>query len=435
MSRPVLDVGALHGMLAEQAAIGATPEGGLHRVSASAEDGRVRDWLTDWFRAHELRPLVDPVGNQFGLLELAGPDAPLLLTGSHLDSQPQAGRFDGAYGVVASCQAVAAIQAAVAAGAPRPRCNLGVVNWTNEEGARFQPSLLGSSVYAGTLSAAAAGELTDRDGVRLDEALDAIGYRRGDAAPPASAYVELHVECGPELEAAGRRIGVVESWWGAVKATVEMVGRQAHTGPTAMRDRRDALYAAALLIVAVRRLADEANADAAEVLYATVARAEVSPNSPNVVPGRVLLWVELRSPHADVLERAHARLASEVEQAAAAAGVRGRVAAESVRPAGRFDRELAELVDAVARRRGHEPLRLATVAAHDAISLAALAPSVVVNVPSAGGICHHPDEYTAPEDLEEGAQVLLDVLWDLCGTGGESHSRKDGGGGSAAAGI
>jgi N-carbamoyl-L-amino-acid hydrolase len=253
MSRPVLDVGALHGMLAEQAAIGATPEGGLHRVSASAEDGRVRDWLTDWFRAHELRPLVDSVGNQFGLLELAGPDAPLLLTGSHLDSQPQAGRFDGAYGVVASCQAVAAIQAAVAAGAPRPRCNLGVVNWTNEEGARFQPSLLGSSVYAGTLSAAAAGELTDRDGVRLDEALDAIGYRRGDAAPPASAYVELHVECGPELEAAGRRIGVVESWWGAVKATVEMVGRQAHTGPTAMRDRRDALYAAALLIVAVRR--------------------------------------------------------------------------------------------------------------------------------------------------------------------------------------
>jgi N-carbamoyl-L-amino-acid hydrolase len=435
MSRPVLDVAALHRMLDEQAAIGATPEGGLHRVSASAEDGRVRDWLTAWFRAHGLRPLVDPVGNQFGLLELAGPDAPLLLTGSHLDSQPQGGRFDGAYGVVASCQAVAAIHAAVAAGAPRPRCNLGVVNWTNEEGARFQPSLLGSSVYAGTVSAAAACAQTDRDGVRLDEALDAIGYRRGDSAPRASAYVELHVECGPELEGAQRRIGVVESWWGTVKTTVEMVGRQAHTGPTAMRDRRDALYAAALLVVAVRRLADEANSAGDEALYTSVGRAEVSPNSPNVVAGRVMLWVELRSPHADVLERAQARLASEVERAAAAAGVLGRVAAESVRPAGRFDRRLAELVDAVARRRGHEPLRLATVAAHDAISLARLAPSMVVNVPSARGVCHHPDEYTAPEDLEEGAQVLLEVLWDLCRAGGESHSRKDGGGGSAAAGV
>jgi len=416
MSRPELDVAALHAMMAEQAAIGATPEGGLHRLSVSPEDGTARRWLSAWLHAYGLRELVDSVGNQFGLLQAAADDAPLLLTGSHLDSQPHGGRFDGAYGVVASCQALAAIQEAVAAGAPRPRCNLGVANWTNEEGARFQPSLLGSSVYAGTLAPAAAHELTDRDGVRLGDALDAIGYRRGDAVPRPAAYVELHVECSGELEAGGRRIGVVDRWWGAIKVTVELVGRQAHTGPTPMRDRRDALYAAALLVVAVRRLADEANGDGGDRLHTSVAQAQVSPNSPNVVPGRVRLWVELRSPHEDVLERARARLSAEVERAASAATVAGCVVAETVRPAGGFDGGLVDLAEAAARARGHEPLRLATVAAHDAISIAARAPSVVINVPSARGVCHHPDEYTAPEDLEEGAHVLLNVLWSLCGT-------------------
>ncbi len=412
---PELDVAALQAMLAEQARIGATPEGGLHRLAASPQDGEVRDWLSRWFRDRGLREVVDPVGNQFGVLEFAGPRAPWLLTGSHLDSQPNGGALDGCYGVVASCQALDAIRAAIDRGAPRPRCNLAAVNWTNEEGARFQPSILGSSVFAGSIDAAYAHACADAGGVTLADELERIGYRGAGAMPAPVAYVELHVECGPELDDAGLAIGVVERWWGAVKLTVELTGRQAHTGPTAMAQRRDALYGAALTVEAVRRLADDANAGtASDRLRSSVGRIELEPNSPNVVPSRVALWVELRSPHSDVLERARQALGEELKRAAAAAAVGATVVSESLRSAGAFDAGLVELAEATARERGHAPARLETIAAHDAIAIASVAPSVVINVPSIGGVCHHPDEATRPEDLIEGAHILLTTLWQLC---------------------
>ncbi|HWK47109.1 MAG TPA: Zn-dependent hydrolase [Stellaceae bacterium] len=430
MADPVIDAAAFHGMMTELSAIGATAGGGVHRLAASPEDGAARDWLSRRLTAAGFGVVVDPVGNLFGILDLAGPDAPVVLSGSHLDSQPLGGRFDGAYGVVAACEAAAAIGRMVQqGGVPRPACNLAVVSWTNEEGARFQPSLLGSSVYAGQMALADGLACVDGDGVDLGSALRSIGYRGEGAAPRRlAAYVEFHVECGPNLEAAGQRIGVMTGWWGAIKLQVSFIGAQSHTGPTPMARRRDALYAASLLIAEIRSLADRQNGadqQANEELYTSVGRIEVEPNSPNVVPGRVTVFIELRSPKRAVLQQACAAAERYIEIAAARAGVAARIDRRSDRLAGDFDPGLIALAEELARARGHQPMRMATIAGHDAIPLSSLCPSVVVVTPSVGGMCHHEAEYTAPEDLEEGTQLLASMLWRLCREGGAAGGRPD----------
>ena len=414
MIRPAPDLHGFHVLMEEAARFGATPRGGVHRLAASAEDGQVRDWMAAAWRAAGFEVVVDAVGNLFGLLDLAGPGAPLVLSGSHLDSQPNGGRFDGTYGVIAAFAAALAVRAALAQGPERATHNLAIVSWTNEEGARFQPSLIGSSVFAGLMRLDTALAIRDGDGVGLGEALRAIGYAGAGRAPRPAAYVELHVECGPELERAGRTIGVMTGWWGALKTRIVVTGEQAHTGPTAMARRKDALYGASLIIAAVRRLADEANAGGTERLYTSVGRLEVEPNSPNVVPGRATLFVELRSPEPDVLVGAEAALRRLVEETARATGLGVEVASHQARPAGQFDAGLIGLAEAAAARAGHDPLRLLTVAGHDAIPLAGLGPSIVVVTPSVGGICHHEDEFTAPADLDAGLVVLSDMLASLC---------------------
>lgn len=400
------DAGALHRMMSEVSAFGATPGGGVNRMAATPDEGRARDWLRGWLAAHGFRTFVDPIGNLVGLLDLAGDGAPLVLSGSHLDSQPFGGCFDGAYGVVAACQAALAVRAA----GGRPTHNLGVVSWTGEEGARFQPSLIGSSVFAGLLGLQDALRIRDGDGVALGEALAAIGYRGADSIPRPAAYVELHVECGPELEAAGQSLGVMEGWWGAVKLRVSFLGAQSHTGPTPMAFRRDALRAAGALIAAIGDLADDANRDGPEVLYTSVGRLEVEPNSPNVVPGRATLFIELRSPRAEVLARAEAALTARIAAVAEGVRVGWRIDSRLHRPSGWFDPGLV----ALAQEMRPEARRLMTIAAHDAIPLSTLCPSVVVVTPSVGGMCHHEAEFTKPEDLEEGLRLLTAMLWTLC---------------------
>lgn len=410
MSDPVADTSALHQMMQESWAFGATPAGGVHRLAASATDGAVRDWLCAWFAANGLRSVVDPIGNVAGILDLAGPDAPLVLTGSHLDSQPSGGRYDGAYGVVGACQAALAL----ARSGAKFTHNLAVVSWTSEEGARFQPSLLGSAVHTGLLPLETALAIKDGDGTTLGDALDTIGYRGTGTLARASAYVELHVECGPELEAAGRTLGVVTNWWGAIKLRVSFLGAQSHTGPTPMVRRRDALRAAGILIAAVGDLADTMNSGGPERLYTSVGRIQVEPNSPNVVPGLATLFVELRSPEASILTQAETALAALIEQAASQARVLARVEDRQHRPAGRFDPALVALADTIGAQLGHPPMHLPTIAAHDAIPMTTQCPSVVVLTPSAGGMCHHEAEFTAPEDLECGLHLLTGMLWQLC---------------------
>lgn len=411
---------AIHAMMRDFARFGATPRGGVHRMTATPADGEARRHLIAWLESRGLRPLVDCVGNVFGLLEWAGPEAPLVMTGSHLDSQPYGGRYDGTYGVVAACQAVAAIQDRVAAAGLTPACNFAVVSWTNEEGARFQPSLLGSGVYAGQFDADFALSRVDGEGVSLGEALQAIG-QLGDDPPPRfpDAYIELHVECGPCLEEARRTIGVVRRHWGAVKFRVAFTGEQSHTGPTPMPLRRDALLGASYLIGRIRELADEA----AATLYTSVGRIEVSPNSPNIVPARAALFVELRSPEPEALAWAEAELRAAMAAAAARARVEVAIESESRRPVGFFDPGLAALASRASEAAGLPPLDLETVGGHDAISMLRLCPSLVVNVPSVEGLCHNEREYTEPQDIEAGVVVLTTMLWELCLGGGLAPPR------------
>ena len=408
--------GRFHVMMEEVSQFGATPRGGLHRLAASVEDRQARDWLVAWMNEQGLSVLIDPIGNVLGVLDLAGPTAPLILSGSHLDSQPNGGRFDGTYGVIAACEAAMTLREAKQAGTIRPSCNIGVVSWTNEEGARFQPSILGSSAYAGLVPLEKALAACDGKNERLGEALASIGYAGTDELPQAAAYVELHVECGPQLEASGKSIGVMVGWWGAAKVRVSILGEQAHTGPTAMRKRKDALYAASLVIAAVRSLADEANGGQSEQLYTSVGRLEVEPNSPNVVPGRATLFVELRSFNASVLQDAVHKLNGIVSEVSSRTNLPVKIDELLLRHAGSFDDRLVRLAERVSASSGHVADRLVTIAAHDAIPLATLCPSVVVVTPSVGGICHHEDEFTKPEDLEAGLKVLTGMLAELCQT-------------------
>jgi N-carbamoyl-L-amino-acid hydrolase len=404
---------SFHGMFAASAAFGRMGKG-VSRVACSHEDGQARDWFVAWLKANDFRVIIDPIGNIFGYLDFAGADAPTVLTGSHLDSQPNGGRFDGAYGVIASAQAALAIKNMVRDGELTPSRNLCVVNWTNEEGARFQPSLLGSSVYAGRIGLADALAVTDGKGISVQHALETIGYAGSAQAPRAEKYIELHIECGPELEETGNTIGITEKWWGAIKIEVSVKGEQAHTGPTAMKKRRDALFGAGLLIAGVRELADRENSEGQERLYTSVGRIEVEPNSPNVVPGSATLFVELRSYDPDVLndvEKQFRELLRQVEERTSLPVI---ITNLSRRYAGCFDPGLVSLAWRVARAHGRPSLAVATVAGHDAIPLATVCQSVLVVTPSVGGVCHHEDEFTADADLEAGLFVLTDMLEKLC---------------------
>ncbi len=417
---PAIATADLHAMMEEVSRFGGGPDGAMTRLTLSAEDRAARDWLKALFAREGLALKIDGIGNMFGLLDWAGPDAPTIMTGSHLDSQPNGGRFDGAYGVVAACAAVKAVRQAVERAGMRPRANICIVNWTNEEGARFQPSLLGSGVYTGEIDPAAALARKDGEGVGVGDALDGIGYR-GDSAPAIpDAYIELHIEGSSKLEEAGLRFAAFHRFWGATKYRLAFVGRQAHTGPTPMAERHDALLAAAHLVVALKGLADRAGTE----LHTSVGRLEVSPNSPNVVPGEAVCFIELRSGSADVLAAAETEMKVMIAQAAVAAGVSFEVRAIDRRRAGPMNPGLVRLASEVARAQGEETLMLDTIGGHDGVSLAAVCPSLVVAVPSVGGVIHHPTEFTSESDRELGATILAGMLTRLCVEDGALRSLR-----------
>ncbi|WP_312242075.1 allantoate amidohydrolase, partial [Pantoea sp.] len=270
---------------------GATAAGGLHRLTASAEDKQIRDAFSRWLDEHGFTVQVDGIGNLFGLLTLR-PGAPWLLCGSHLDSQPAGGRFDGAYGVTAGAVAILSLARQLREQGDEAPFNLAVVSWTNEEGARFQPSLTGSAVFTHVLTLEQGLACRDAQGVTLGEALNAIGYQGDvDFSLPLAGYVELHVEQGPHLEQQRTAIGVVQETWAALKWQVTFSGEQNHTGPSLMAGRRDALLAAAKTIVAVREEADRHGL----AMHSSVGRLETAPNSPNVVTREATLFIEFRS--------------------------------------------------------------------------------------------------------------------------------------------
>lgn len=414
-SYPEIDSRVLLAMIDEISQFGATGDGGLDRQAGSTEHGQARDWLCAQLQELGYAPQVDGIGNVFGLLEWAGSDAPTVLIGSHLDSQPRGGRFDGTYGVLAAICAVEAVRRNARDKSIAPTVNLCIVDWFNEEGARFQPSLLGSSVYAGELDLDYALSRCDGDGLSVQAELARTGYLGTDVPPKAAAYIEFHIEGNTELEDSARHIGPFARYWGAYKYRVAMIGEKAHTGPTAMHLRKDAGLGAAYVMAGLRAMSDARNG----ALYTSVGRLVVEPNSPNMVPDRATMFIELRSPDPETLDAAEAELTQLFSDASRRAQVDHEVISVDKRHAGAFDARLVKLTEAEAAVLGLETLRLDTIGGHDAVPLSRICPSIVVAVPSVGGILHHPAEFTEPHDLVNGANVLARMLCRLNACGGD----------------
>jgi N-carbamoyl-L-amino-acid hydrolase len=404
------DVAAFDALFAQSSAIGATANGGLHRLAASAEDGAMRDAFTAWLREHEFDVEVDAVGNVFGLMTF-NPNVPYVLCGSHLDSQPNAGRFDGVYGVLAGAVAVASVARQLRERGETPAFNLAVVNWTNEEGARFQPSLIGSSVFMGSLSVASAYASRDSAGITLGDALEQIGYR-GTAMLdlPVAAYVEIHVEQSIDLESQGLAIGVVRTTWAALKWRVRFDGEQNHTGPAPMAVRRDALLAAAHAIVAVKAEAEQHGLQ----MHSSVGRLEIEPNSPNVVPALTRLLVEFRSPSTSLLAEAGERLRATLDSIAGLTGTTFEIESEQLREPSELHHGFSELALTTCVDLALPATNSVTVAGHDAISLSRRYPTSLLFVPSRGGLSHNEAEFTETADLHRGLRLITALLHRAC---------------------
>lgn len=408
--------GELARLLTRFSQFGGLATGGVTRLCASAADGEARDAFAALLADAGAEVLTDGVGNQFGIFRLTEtPQAPLVMMGSHLDSQPRGGRFDGVLGVLAAFEAGRRLMHAKHAGAVF-NADFCAVNWTNEEGARFRPSLLGSGSFVGKIRMEDALASRDDDGVSLAEALDAIGYRGNDAPPPAPAcYVELHVEQGGLLEADKVPIGIVTRNWGAAKIDVRFTGEQAHTGPAKMHTRRDALFAASQVICEVRALADRWP----ERIHTSVGRLVVQPNSPNVVPAQTDLSIELRAVDDAILQEAEALAMQAVEAAARRANVGYEIGNRTSRPIRVLPAAVGDLVRMCARQARVESREIDTVSGHDALSLLDLCPTGLMFVPSVGGIAHNENEDTHSDDLDTGMTVLMAVAQRLCTSAGD----------------
>lgn len=386
--------------------IGGTPRGGLNRLALTEEDRRARDWMVARMREAGLRVSVDRMGNIFGERPGAEPLPPVLV-GSHLDSVPTGGRYDGQLGVLCGLEVVRALNDA----GLRTRRPVTLVIFTNEEGARFQPAMIASGVLAGRIALEDAYNARDRDGVRLVDALERIGYLGPEpcAPRPFRAYLELHIEQGPILEEEGLSVGVVEGIVAISWSRLTIHGVQDHAGPTPMRTRRDALVAAAEVVTGVRRIARELGGE----LVTTVGRLDVSPNIVNAIPGRVSLSVDMRDPQDATLERARALLDRVVAEACAREGVTYELEHYWRVPATRFDPEVVATVERAARAVGARYRRMLSGAGHDAQYMATLGPAGMIFVPSRGGRSHCEEEFTPMDDIEVGARTLLHAVVEL----------------------
>ncbi len=385
---------------------GATAAGGVHREAATADDGRTRKFLADWFDRHGFTTTVDAVGNMYGTVELV-PGAPCVLVGSHLDSQPTAGKYDGAYGVLAAAYAVYEVAECVERGSVTSQFNLAVVNWFNEEGSRFSPSLMGSGVFIGKFDADDILKVTDRSGVSVQDALSDIGFH-GDATPPeAVSYAEIHIEQGPILENTGTTIGIVTANWAARKYSITVHGEQSHTGATHMALRHDALVGASRIVLAARELTTQFPEQA---LLASVGEFDVEPNSPIVVPSKVTMAIDIRSSDPEVLEQAHEKLLAAVDSVNADGEVWVSIDTSALRPSTSYQIEGVELAEEAAESLGLSCRRMLTMAGHDSVNLKDVVPTVMLFVPSVDGISHSEKELTHDSDLLDGVKMLAETV-------------------------
>ncbi|MVW73117.1 Zn-dependent hydrolase [Bordetella sp. 15P40C-2] len=395
--------------LMELAQIGATDKGGVCRLALTDLDRQARDLVSTWARELGCTVRVDAIGNIFMRRAGLRDDLPPVMTGSHIDTQPTGGKFDGNYGVLSGIEVLRTLHDhGIETEAP-----IEVVVWTNEEGSRFVPVMMGSGVYAGAFTLDHALNATDREGISVRQALNDIGYSGPEpvGGRDVAAYFEAHIEQGPILEAKNITIGAVAGALGQRWYDIVITGQEAHAGPTPMELRRDALLVAADLIRAVNRIA----LDHAPHGRGTVGCIDNFPNSRNVIPGRVSLTVDLRAADDATLDSMAAALAQTVKDLSDP----GKIDIESKEvvyfPPQPFEPRLVQAIRDGATTLGLDHLDVISGAGHDAVYMARVTPTAMIFVPCKDGISHNEIEDAQPDHLEAGCNVLLHAMLRCCG--------------------
>ncbi len=393
--------------LMDLATIGATPKGGVCRIALTPEDQQGRDLVVQWFQQAGLSVRVDEVGNVFGRRAGTDPQARAVATGSHIDTQPTGGKFDGNYGVMAGLEVVRTLNAhGIQTHAP-----IEVAFWTNEEGTRFTPVMMGSGAFAGVFGAKDMHLQQDGAGISVGEALQRIGYL-GDVACGAvpggafAAYFEAHIEQGPVLEAYDKPIGIVSGALGQQWYDVTVTGMDAHAGPTPMELRHDALLAAARMVEAVNRIA----LDEAPHGRGTVGHVQVLPNSRNVIPGQVKFTVDFRNLSQAGLDRMDAAMRQQFAALAAQCQCTVEMAQVVKFEPCVFDPDCVASVRQAATQLGYAHMEVVSGAGHDAVYVNQVAPTAMIFVPCKDGISHNEIEDAQPAHLAAGCNVLLHAM-------------------------
>jgi len=388
--------------------IGETPRGGLTRLALTDDDRRGRDLMVRWMREAGLRVTVDQMGNIFG--ERAGAERlPPVMIGSHIDSVPTGGKYDGQLGVLCGLETIRALDQHRI----RTRHPVTLAIFTNEEGARFQPAMIASGVMAGKIALEDAYNARDKDGIRLVDELERIGYLGAEPCVPRPfrAYLELHIEQGPVLEEEGLAVGIVDGIVAIAWSRLTIHGVQDHAGPTPMRIRHDALVAAADVVAGVRGIAREIGGD----LVTTVGNLTVHPNIVNAIPGKVTLSIDMRDPRGETLDRALPRLDAAVREACAREGVRYELEHYWRVPHTPFAPDVVAAIERAAVASGARHRHILSGAGHDAQYMAAIGPAGMIFVPSRDGRSHCEEEFTPMDDIERGATTLFLAAVDLAG--------------------
>jgi len=393
------------------AGIGATVNDGVHRLALSDEEIEARRLLLVWARELDLEVYTDAIGNLFFRADGQDPKADPVLTGSHIDTQPAGGKFDGAFGVVAGFEAVRAMREV----GFTPRRPIEIAAWMNEEGSRFSPGMMGSEAFAGRRPLEQMLAVKDAQGVSVAEALSRVEkvfpqIRRRSFGAPVAAFLEAHIEQGPILEAEGKPVGIVTGIQGSRRFRVTVTGEQAHAGTAPQRARKDALLSALDMVAAMR----DAFCDPEDIIKFTVGLFEVSPNAPSVVASRVFFSIDLRHPHWPTLKRLGDSIANLCAERRGHCEVKvSEIAtAESLE----FPDAIQKVLVAAARELGIDHMLIYSAAGHDARQLHYFCPTGMVFVPCEKGISHNEAEACKPSDLAAGTRVLAEALAQLAHT-------------------
>jgi beta-ureidopropionase / N-carbamoyl-L-amino-acid hydrolase len=404
-----IDSARLWDTIHETAKFGATPKGGVRRLTLGPEDKQVRDWFRTACEAAGLDVHVDTLGSMFGVRKGRDMSKPPVGLGSHLDTQPTGGKFDGVLGTLAALEVVrtlndAGIETEV------PLC---ICNWTNEEGSRFAPATMASAAYAGEYTTDNILARTDAAGISVGEALDGIGYRGSEAvgARQFGAFVELHIEQGPLLEAENKTIGVVDRGQGIIWSDGKITGFESHAGTTPMPLRRDALAALSEIVLAVERISKAHGPHA----VGTVGEAVIAAPSRNVIPGEIAFTTDIRSPASETLEAIDRDLRGAIAEIAARRRVEISFDAIWRKPPTIFNAKLVDAVENATRALGFSHRRITSGAGHDACNLSNVVPAAMIFVPCKDGVSHNELEDATQADCTAGANVLMHTVLALAG--------------------